>query len=84
MMPLEPSLHIFIWIARDKRAGITPHPPYLDLDRGERERSPQLSQIMLPSFPHLGKSQASTPPKCNGGVSTWRNCLADHSILWAR
>ena len=52
--------------------------------RGERERSPQLSQIMLPSFPHLGKSQASTPPKCNGGVSTWRNCLADHSILWAR
>ena len=38
--------------------------------RGERERSPQLSQIMLPSSPHLGESQASTPPKCNGGVST--------------
>ena len=52
--------------------------------RGERERSPQLPQIMLPSSPHLGESQASTPPKCNGEVSTWRNCLDDHSFLWAR
>ena len=53
----------------------------LYLKRGERERSPQLTQIMLPSSPHQGESQASTPSKCNEEASTWRNCLADHSIL---
>ena len=74
---------IFKWGSGEWREG-TIHFFFRFFLRGERERSPQLSQIMLPSSPHLGESQASTPPKCNGGVSTWRNCLADHSILWAR
>jgi len=34
---------------------------------------------MLPSFPHLGKSQRSTQPECNGQASLWGNCLPDHS-----
>ena len=34
--------------------------------RGERERSPPLPQIMQSSFPHLGKSQGSAHPECNG------------------
>ena len=46
----------------------------------ERERSLPLPQIMLPSFPHLGKSQGSAQPKCNGKASPWRNCLDDHSV----
>ena len=77
---------IFKWGSGEWREGVNSFFFFLFFFflRGERERSPQLSQIMLPSSPHLGESQASTPPKCNGGVSTWRNCLADHSILWAR
>ncbi|XP_073219045.1 uncharacterized protein [Lepidochelys kempii] len=34
--------------------------------RGQRERSPPLPQIMQSSFPHLGKSQGSAHPQCNG------------------
>ncbi|KAL8213312.1 UNVERIFIED_CONTAM: hypothetical protein K2H54_062209, partial [Gekko kuhli] len=34
--------------------------------RGKRERSPPLPQIMQSSFPHLGKSQGSAHPQCNG------------------
>ena len=55
-----------------------------DFGGRERERSLPLPQIMLPSFPHLGKSQGSAQPKCNGKASPWRNCLDDHSVPWAR
>ena len=34
--------------------------------RGKRERSPPLPQIMQSSFSHLGKSQGSAHPECNG------------------
>ena len=34
--------------------------------RGERERSPPLPQIMQSRFPHLGNSQGSAQPECNG------------------
>ena len=36
--------------------------------RGKRERSPPLPQIMQSSFPHLGKSQGSAHPECNGCI----------------
>ena len=34
--------------------------------RGERERSPPLPEIMQLRFPHLGNSQGSAQPECNG------------------
>ena len=34
--------------------------------RGERERSPPLPEIMQSRFPHLGNSQGSAQPECNG------------------
>lgn len=34
--------------------------------RGKRERSPPLPEIMQSSIPHLGTSQGSAHPKCNG------------------
>ena len=49
------------------------------LNRGQRERSPPLTKIMLPSFPRLGKLQESTVPQCNGTASSQGNCLLDHS-----
>ncbi|KAL0607503.1 Serine/threonine-protein kinase Nek4 [Plecturocebus cupreus] len=51
---------------------------------GEREHSPPLPQMMQSSFPHLGKSQGSTHPECNGSASPWENCLRDHGISSAR
>ena len=46
--------------------------------RDQRERRSPLTEITLSSFPHLGKSQGSTQPKCNGRASPWRNHLHDH------
>ena len=43
------------------------------LIRGERERSPPLPQIMQSRFPHLGNSQGSAEPECNGRASPWVN-----------
>ena len=40
---------------------------------GERERSPPLSQIMQSKLPHLGNSQGSARPECNGRASPWVN-----------
>ncbi|XP_055486470.1 tubulin alpha-8 chain-like [Leucoraja erinacea] len=48
--------------------------------RGERERSPPLPQILQSSIPHLGTSQASAHPRCNGIASSWENLLSDQGI----
>ena len=49
--------------------------------RGQRERSPLLTKIAHPSRPHLGRSQRSTQPECNGRASLWENRLEDHGNL---
>ncbi|XP_068612254.1 LOW QUALITY PROTEIN: transmembrane protein 88 b [Brachionichthys hirsutus] len=61
-------------------AGTDPHLEGQQLIRGERERSPPLPEIMQSRFPHLGNSQGSAPPKCNGGASPWVNHLRDHGV----
>ena len=52
--------------------------------RGERERSPPLPEIMQSRFPHLGNSQGSAQPVCNGWASPWVNHLLDHGVSLAR
>ena len=52
--------------------------------RGERERSPPLTKITHPSHPHLGRSQASAQPECNGRASPWGHRLLDHGSPCAR
>ena len=47
--------------------------------RDKRERRSPLTEITLSSFPHLGKSQRSAIPKCNGIAWPWGNYLCDHS-----
>ena len=37
-----------------------------------------LTEITLSSCPHLGQSQGSAQPKCNGRASPWGNRLGDH------
>uniref|UniRef100_T1HD43 Uncharacterized protein n=1 Tax=Rhodnius prolixus TaxID=13249 RepID=T1HD43_RHOPR len=39
---------------------------------------------MRTRYPHLGHSQESTSPWCNGEASSWRNHLNDHGDLYAR
>ena len=53
---------------------------YISLKRDQRERRSPLTKITHSSFPHLGKSQGSTTPQCNGAASPWRNYLGDHSL----
>ena len=50
------------------------------VNRGQRERSPPLPEIMLPSCPHLGQSQVSAQPECNGKASTWGILLRDQGF----
>ena len=52
--------------------------------RGERERSPPLTKITCPSLPHLGRSQRSAQPECNGKASHWGNPLRDQGIPCTR
>ncbi len=42
---------------------------------------PPLTEIMRSSCPHLGQSQGSTLPECNGSASTWENLLDDQGWL---
>ncbi|KAL1122526.1 hypothetical protein AAG570_002857 [Ranatra chinensis] len=51
---------------------------------GQRVRSSRLPKITRPRYPHLGYSQGSAQPQCNGGASPWRNRLVDHGNLHAR
>ena len=43
----------------------------------ERERRTPHLEIAYPSRPHLGRSQRSTLPECNGRASLWENVLDD-------
>ena len=52
----------------------------LNYFRGERERSPPLPQIVLPSCLHLRQSQASAQTECNVRASTWGIDLRDHRL----
>ncbi|TNV67651.1 hypothetical protein FGO68_gene3431 [Halteria grandinella] len=56
----------------------------LFMARGQRERRPPHLKIAYPSNPHLGLSQGSARPECNGRASTWGNRLADHGIPCTR
>lgn len=48
-----------------------------------RTQSP-LPKITRPRYPHLGHSQKSAQPKCNGKASSWGNRLRDHGNPYAR
>ena len=64
------------WFACQCLLGTTHH-WYLIEEGRARTQSPTV-EIMHPSFPHLGKSQRSTQPECNGQASLWGNHLLDH------
>ena len=45
---------------------------------GTARTQSRLSKITLPRYPHLGYSQRSAHPKCNGRASPWDYRLRDH------
>jgi len=51
---------------------------------GTARTQSRLPKITRPSYPHLGQSQGSTQPQCNGRVSPWGNRLQDHGNPYAR
>ena len=51
---------------------------------GTARTQSRLTKITRPSYPHLGQSQGSTQPQCNGRASTWGNRLLDHGNPYAR
>ncbi|KAL1122511.1 hypothetical protein AAG570_002842 [Ranatra chinensis] len=51
---------------------------------GTARTQSRLPKITRPRYPHLGYSQGSAQPQCNGRASPWRNRLVDHGNLHAR
>ena len=51
---------------------------------GTARMQSRLPKITRPSYTHLGQSQGSTQPQCNGRASPWGNRLLDHGNPYAR